>query len=276
MAKFLFSQINVFSTESLKGNPVAVVHAAEGLNDEQMLSFARWTNLSETTFLLPPTVSTADYKLRIFTPSGELPFAGHPTLGSCFAWLCRGGTPKDLNCIVQECKAGLIAINKNNSLFEFAAPPLIKTGPLDKSILNKLVAALSLAPSAIKGHQWVDNGPGWCALLLESAQHVLDIKPRWSQLAPLNLGIVGPYASGEVAFEVRAFVGGGGYEDPVTGSLNASLAQWLIREKLATAPYIAAQGTQLQREGRIHIREAEENIWVGGEVVEVICGEVDI
>ena len=271
------SQVNVFSSESLKGNPVAVVHAAEDLDEEQMSSLARWTNLSETTFLLPPVDFNADYKLRIFSPGGELPFAGHPTLGSCHAWLSNGGKPKNSESILQECNVGLIKINKHISLLEFAAPPLVRTGLLDNATLNKIIKALSISPSDVIQHQWVDNGPGWCAVMLVSAEQVLDIKPDWSELAPLNLGIVGPHSvDQEEAFEIRSFVGSGGYEDPVTGSLNASLAQWLVGANLTKTPYVAAQGTNLQRKGRIHIRQANGNIWVGGHVVEVIRGEISV
>ena len=277
MLSFTFSQVDVFSSESLKGNPVAVVHAAQGLSDEQMLSLARWTNLSETTFLLPPTNARADYKLRIFSPGGELPFAGHPTLGSCFAWLSNGGKAKSPDSVIQECNVGLISVNKHGSLLEFAAPPLMRTGPLDNDTLNKIIKALSISHSDVIEHQWVDNGPGWCAIMLESAEKVLKIESSWSELAPLNLGIVGPCSAGqETAIEVRSFVGDGGYEDPVTGSLNASLAQWLIHADLINAPYVAAQGTKLQREGRIHIRQIDEEIWVGGNVIEVIRGKITV
>jgi len=278
MSTFALSQVNVFSTEPLGGNPVAVIHGAKGLSDAKMSALARWTNLSETTFLLPPTNPLADYQLRIFSPGGELPFAGHPTLGSCHAWLCAGGKPQDANVVVQQCKAGLVNIRKHDSLLEFAAPPLIRSGPLDDDTLLKISTALSLAPSDIVQHQWVDNGPGWCAVMLGSAQQVLDIKPNWAALAPLNLGVVGAYDSNpEANLEVRAFVGRGGYEDPVTGSLNASLAQWLMGAGLIKTPYIAAQGTILQREGRVHLsKDNNDEIWVGGHVVEVIRGEISV
>jgi len=278
MSTFQLSQVNVFSTDPLGGNPVAVIHGAKGLSDERMFALARWTNLSETTFLLPPTNPLADYQLRIFSPGGELPFAGHPTLGSCHAWLCAGGKPKNSDVVIQQCKAGLVNIRKHNSLLEFAAPPLIRSGLLDDDTLLKICTALNLAPSDIVQHQWVDNGPGWCAVMLGSAQQVLDIKPNWAALAPLNLGVVGPYDSNpEANLEVRAFVGSGGYEDPVTGSLNASLAQWLMGAGLIKAPYIAAQGTILQREGRVHLsKDNNDAIWVGGHVVEVISGEISV
>jgi len=277
MSTFQLSQVNVFSTDPLSGNPVAVIHGAKGLSDAQMFALARWTNLSETTFLLPPTNLLADYQLRIFSPGGELPFAGHPTLGSCHAWLCAGGKTKNSDVVIQQCKAGLVNIRKHNSLLEFSAPPLKRTGLLDDDTLLKISTALSLAPSDIIHHQWVDNGPGWCAVMLGSAQQVLDIKPNWAALEPLNLGVVGPHDPNfEANLEVRAFVGSGGYEDPVTGSLNASLAQWLMGAGLIKSPYIAAQGTILQREGRVHLRKDNDNIWVGGHVVEVIRGKIAV
>lgn len=277
MTTLPFSQINVFSSNPLGGNPVAVVHSADDLIDEEMAALARWTNLSETTFLLRPDHDDADYKLRIFTPGGELPFAGHPTLGSCFAWLDAGGKAKSNELVVQQCKAGLISIRNKNSVLEFAAPPLIRTGNLDESTLQKIMKGLSLTPDEILHHQWVDNGPGWCAVMLKSARHVLELKPNWSQLSPLNLGVVAPHEDGhESQIEVRAFVGGGGYEDPVTGSLNASIAQWLIKSGIISTPYVSSQGTVLKRTGRINVNQAEDQIWIGGETIKVIKGEISV
>ncbi len=272
-----FSQINVFSSNPLGGNPVAVVHSADDLIDEEMAALARWTNLSETTFLLRPDHDDADYKLRIFTPGGELPFAGHPTLGSCFAWLDAGGKAKNIELVVQQCKAGLISIRNKKSILEFAAPPLIRTGNLDESTLQKIMKGLSLTPGEVLHHQWVDNGPGWCAVLLKSARDVLELESNWSQLSPLNLGVVAPHEDGhESQIEVRAFVGGGGYEDPVTGSLNASIAQWLIKSGFISTPYVSSQGTVLKRTGRINVNQAEGQIWIGGETIEVIKGEISV
>jgi PhzF family phenazine biosynthesis protein len=272
-----FSQVNVFSADPLSGNPLAVVHAAGGLSEAQMPALACWTNLSETTFLLPPTDPGADYRVRIFTPARELPFAGHPTLGSCHAWLAAGGKPREPRVVVQQCGVGLVRVRCDGPRLAFAAPPLLRTGPLERDVLSKITKALALAPSDIVDHQWVDNGPGWCALMLRSARHVLSIKPDWTALGPLKLGVVGPHEPGhEAAFEVRAFVGGGGYEDPVTGSLNASLAQWLIAAGLAKPAYVAAQGAALQRAGRVHVRKDGDEIWIGGDVVEVIRGELNL
>jgi PhzF family phenazine biosynthesis protein len=240
-----------------------------------MAAFARWTNLSETTFLLAPTDPGADYRVRIFTPGGELPFAGHPTLGSCHAWLTSGGKPRKPGVVVQQCGVGLVRVRCDGPRLAFAAPPLRRTGPLEPDVLAKIANALSLLPSDIVHHQWVDNGPGWCAVMLRSAREVLSLEPDWTALDPLKLGAVGPHDTGhDAAFEVRAFIGGGGYEDPVTGSLNASLAQWLIGAGLANSSYVAAQGTALQRTGRVHLRKEGEAVWVGGDVVNVIHGEV--
>ena len=275
MRTFRFCEVNVFSADPLSGNPLAVVHDADGLSDARMAALARWTNLSETTFLLSPKDASADYRVRIFTPGGELPFAGHPTLGTCHAWLAKGGKPRQKTVVVQECGIGLVRVRRDGPRLEFAAPPVRRTGPLEPEIRTKIARALALQPSDIVQHQWVDNGPGWCAVMLRSAGQVLLLKPDWAALDPLKLGVVGPHESGhDAAFEVRAFVGGSGYEDPVTGSLNASLAQWLIGAGLAKPSYVAAQGTALQRAGRVHLRKDGDDIWVGGDVVAVVDGEI--
>ena len=271
-----FTQVNVFSTDPVGGNPLAVVHSAAGLSDTRMAAIARWTNLSETTFLLPPTDPGADYHVRIFTPGGELPFAGHPTLGSCHAWLEGGGKPRNPAVVVQQCGVGLVRVRREGPRLEFAAPPLQRTGPLEADVLAKIVKALALAPSDIVHHQWVDNGPGWCAIMLRSAREVLSLTPDWAALAPLKLGVLGPHdAAADAAFEVRAFTGRA-TEDPVTGSLNASLAQWLIGAGLAASSYVAAQGTALQRTGRVHLRKDGDDVWVGGDVVSVVSGELSL
>lgn len=272
-----FSQVNVFSTNPLGGNPLAVIHDADDLSEDQMLALARWTNLSETTFLMRPTHPEADYSVRIFTPGGELPFAGHPTLGSCYAWISAGGVPINPDRFVQQCGVGLVSIRRDEGRLEFAAPPLIRSGPIDDIALAQIASALGLSVSDIVHHQWVDNGPGWCAVMLDSAEKVLSIKPNWVALSPFNLGVVGPYHAGcETAVEVRAFVGSEGCEDPVTGSLNASLAQWLIAAGVLRSPYIASQGTAMQRAGRVYMRQSAGDIWVGGDVVDVIKGEISI
>jgi PhzF family phenazine biosynthesis protein len=272
--KRAFRQVNVFSADPLRGNPLAVVHDADGLSEARMAELARWTNLSETTFILKPADPKADYRVRIYTPGGELPFAGHPTLGTCHAWLAAGGKPREPGFVVQECGVGLVRIRRGERL-AFAAPPTRRGGPLEGDVLAKIGRALKIPLSDVRQHQWVDNGPGWCAVVLGSAERVLSLQPDWAGLDPLKLGVVGPHAGGhDAAFEVRAFIGGGGYEDPVTGSLNAGLAQWLIGAGLAPSSYVAAQGTAMQRAGRVYLRKEGNDVWVGGDVVECIQGEM--
>ena len=272
-----YTEVDVFSDTLLMGNPLAVVHDARGLDDARMQAFARWTNLSETTFLLPPTDPGADYLMRIFTPHRELPFAGHPTLGSCHAWLEAGGRPRDGETVVQQCAVGLVPIRRSGGRLAFAAPPRLRTGPLDDALLERIRAGLGLASTAyILGHQWVDNGPGWCAVRLESADVVLGLQLDWTALSGLKLGVVGAHRDGHDAqFEVRALIGEGtGYEDPVTGSLNASLAQWLIESGAAPDGYVAAQGTCLRRAGRVHIARVGDTVWVGGGTLSCVRGEI--
>lgn len=275
-----FDQLDVFTAVPSRGNPLAVVHDATGLDDEDMAAFARWTNLSETTFLLPPTDAQADYRVRIFTPGGELPFAGHPTLGSCHAWLAEGGQPRDAGIVVQQCGVGLVRVRRSGGVggrLAFAAPTQRRSGPLDDALLAQIQRGLGLPDGAVHAHQWVDNGPGWCAVLLDSAERVRGLRPDWPALGDLKLGVVGPQAAGsDTQFELRALIGDGAYEDPVTGSLNASVAQWLIGAKLAPPNYIASQGAALRRNGRVHIESVDDDIWVGGDVTPVISGEVDL
>jgi PhzF family phenazine biosynthesis protein len=271
-----FSQVDVFTTHPCLGNPVAVVHGAEGLTGEQMQQFASWTNLSETTFLLQPSGERTDYRVRIFTPSSELPFAGHPTLGTCHAWLEAGGTPARAEVIMQQCGAGLVPVRRTADGLAFAAPPLVRTGPVDEPVLAQITSVLGLGREEIVDSQWVDNGPGWVAVLLESAEAVLAVKPGDTDL---DIGVVGPYPPGSPeAFEVRAFspqLGPSAAEDPVTGSLNASLAQWLLGAGRAEAPYVASQGTVLGRRGRVHVsRDDDGAIWVGGGTVTLVSGSV--
>jgi PhzF family phenazine biosynthesis protein len=271
-----FYQLDVFSAQPLKGNPLAVVHDAAGLTEATMAGFARWTNLSETTFLLPPADAAADYHVRIFTPGGELPFAGHPTLGSCAAWLAAGGRPKQDGLVVQQCGVGLVRIRRDGARLAFAAPPLKRSGPLDEALLARIAAGLGLARESIVNHQWVDNGPGWCAVMLASAAEVLAVKPDWARLGGIKLGLVAPQPAGaDTQFEVRAFVPTLGVpEDPVTGSLNAGLAQWLIGAGLAPRQYVAAQGAALGRAGRVHVQHDGTDCWIGGEVAFCIEGQV--
>ena len=277
MASRPFRQVDVFTAEPLLGNPVAVVEDASGLTTQRMHAFTSWTNLSEATFLLPPTVEEADYRVRIFCPGRELPFAGHPTLGTCHAWLEAGGEPRG-EVIVQECGAGLVRIRRAGDVLAFAAPSLQRSGPLDEADVERIAAGLGLTRSDIVDHQWCDNGPGWMAVLLESADQVLSINPDPQLLAGLDVGIIGPHASGDVDYEVRAFFPGntGLTEDPVTGSLNAALAQWLIGSGQAPEIYLAAQGTAMGRAGRVHVMREGADIWIGGRCVTVVTGEVRV
>jgi len=273
-----FHQLDVFTDTPLRGNPLAVVHAAQGLDDATMAAFARWTNLSETTFLLPPEDPGADYRVRIFTPGGELPFAGHPTLGSCAAWLAAGGQPRATGEVVQECGVGLVRIRRDGARLAFAAPLLRRTGPLEEALVTRIASALGVAQDDILLHQWVDNGPGWCAVMLGSVEQVRALRPDFGALRDLKLGVVAPCELDEdTTFEVRAFVPGLGVnEDPVTGSLNAGIAQWLIDAGLAPYHYVVSQGSALGREGRVHVDRHGEDIWVGGDVVVCIEGEVNL
>lgn len=311
-----FSQVDVFTHTPYKGNPVAVVLDGEDLSDAQMQAFARWTNLSETTFLLPPTHPDADYRLRIFTPGGELPFAGHPTLGSSFAWLQAGGKSRTGDMVVQQCVAGLVPIQKSKSdpgeqgtALAFAAPPL-KRQAVPTELLAQVLSALGLKASQVRASQNLDNGPNWLGLWLDHADTVLGLTPDHRQLAALGtkVGVAAPYAaapSGDVLIarssrEARAFVTGqtdgadrtatsapatievrafaapiGVEEDPVTGSLNASLAQWLMADGLLPPEYTASQGTLLGREGRVSLRrDGQGQVWVGGQVQACIQGTV--
>ena len=265
----------MFAEEPFAGNPVAVVHGADGLADEEMQLFAGWTNLSETTFLLPPTDDRADYRVRIFTPTRELPFAGHPTLGSAHAWLEAGGPPARRDLIVQQCAAGLVRLRRGAGGLAFEAPPTLRTGPVDEPTLHEIAAVLRLHREEIIDAQWADNGPGWAAVELASAQAVLSLKPG---VTHLDIGVFGRHPEGSPeAYEVRAFFpsASGTTEDPVTGSLNAALAQWLLASGKATAPYTAAQGTALGRRGRVHVTaDPDGTVWIGGGTRTLISGSV--
>ena len=276
-----FQQIDVFSPDQLGGNPLAVVLDSDGLSTEEMQRFTRWMNLSETTFLLPPTAADADYRVRIFTLPHELPFAGHPTLGSCHAWLTAGGTPRHDDEIVQESGIGLVRIRRAGGRLAFAAPALLRTGPVDDALLDQIAAVLQIERSDIVDAEWADNGPGWVAVMLESADAVLALEPAAASTAQLDIGVVGPYPAGsECAFELRAIFSdgqGGLQEDPVTGSLHAAVAQWVLSTGRATAPYVASQGTRLGRTGRPEIdQDADGTVWVGGPTRTHIEGTVDI
>ncbi|QVQ53298.1 PhzF family phenazine biosynthesis protein [Spiractinospora alimapuensis] len=270
-----FRQVDVFSSEPLLGNPVAVVHDADGLSDATMAAFARWTNLSETTFLLSPTHPEADYRLRIFTPGGELPFAGHPTLGSAHAWLEAGGTSRGEN-IVQECGVGLVSLRRDaGGSLAFAAPPLHRSGPVADPDVDRILRALRITRPDVVAAQWIDNGPGWVAVLLRDADAVLGLTPDFAAFDDLKIGVVGSYPEGgDCAVEVRGFAPDAGVpEDPVTGSLNAGLAQWLTKDGVLPPSYTSSQGTVLGRRGRVRIdTDASGQIWVGGESVTTVLG----
>jgi PhzF family phenazine biosynthesis protein len=270
-----FRQVDVFSRAGLGGNPVAVVHAADGVTDEQMQTFARWTHLSETTFLLRPTDPAADYRLRIFTPSSELPFAGHPTIGSAHAWLEAGGVPAAADRVVQECAAGLVTLRRTPRL-AFAAPPLIRSGEVSGDDRERIVRALRIAHDDVVDLAWIDNGPGWVGVLLQDADAVLALEPDWAVL-DLDVGVVGPRTGGDTACEVRALcpLSTGITEDPVTGSLNAGIGQWLAGSVLPTS-YVAAQGTVIGRSGRVHVDREGDDVWIGGDATTVIHGEVSL
>ncbi|NLG20746.1 MAG: PhzF family phenazine biosynthesis protein [Actinomycetales bacterium] len=271
-----FSQLDVFARHPFRGNPLAVVHDAEGIPDEELARFANWTNLSETTFLLPPTVPEADYRVRIFTPGEELPFAGHPTLGSARAWLAAGGVPHAEGEVVQECGAGLVRIRYDGAHLAFAAPPFLRSGEVSDADLQRIVSALRIRPDQVRHAQWIDNGPGWVGVVLGSAEEVLALEPDFAAFGGLDIGVIGPHRPGGPAdYEARAFVPGLGVnEDPVTGSLNAGFGVWLIGSGLAPETFTVRQGTALGRAGDVELRAADGEVWVGGEAHLRISGEV--
>jgi len=268
--------VDVFTDTPYLGNPVAVVLSADGLSDERMQLFARWTNLSETTFVLAPRAGGADYLVRIFTPTRELPFAGHPTLGTCHAWLEAGGRPGRPDAIVQECQAGLVKVRPTEAGLAFAAPPQVRSGPVEEPVAEQVARALNITRADIVDIAWADNGPGWVAVLLDSAKAVLAIRPG---AVDLDIGVAGPYPDGSPeALEVRAFSPQvTSVEDPVTGSLNASLGQWLLGAGRVTSPYVASQGAVMGRRGRVHVsRDGDGQVWVGGGTITCVSGTVEL
>lgn len=276
-----FRQVDVFSSESWLGNPLAVVHDADGLTDAQMADFARWTNLSETTFLTAPTDPKADYRVRIWTTGGELPFAGHPTIGSAHAWLEAGGVPQG-EAVIQECGAGLVTVRRTPRL-GFAAPPLARSGEVDPELRARIVTALAVDESAVVAMSWADNGPGWVGVDLGSAQAVLDVVPDIAAFADLKVTVIGRHDEARASelgadVEVRAFYADGRDfgEDPVTGSANAALAQWLIGTGALPDSYVARQGSVIGRDGRVHIEAAGGEVWVSGDAETRIHGTVDL
>lgn len=282
MTTHRFSQLDVFSDTPLLGNALAVVHDADDLTEAQMARFARWTNLSETTFLTAPTTPEADYAVRIWTTGGELPFAGHPTLGSAAAWLSAGGRPRQEGVVVQQCAAGLITVARHpDGSLAFEAPPLVRTGPVDADLAARILAANALDPADVRDLAWIDNGPGWIGVELASAEAVLAARPDATAYGDLKVALIGRYPPGEVSrvgadVEVRAFYADGRDfgEDPVTGSANAGLAQWLIGAGRLPESYVAAQGRRVGRDGRVLLQARGDAVWVGGRVSAVIEGQV--
>ena len=280
-----FAQVDVFTTTEFQGNPLAVVLDGYGLSTDEMQAFTNWTNLSEATFVLPPTDPEADYQVRIFSPGRELPFAGHPTIGTAHAWLANGGKPRG-DVIVQECGAGLVRLRLDGERLFFAAPPRLREGPLPDADVGRIAAGLGVPRSEILAHAWCANGPHWRAVMLPSADEVLAVMPDPAILGDWDVGVVGLRAGHTSAqkheanwtFEVRAFfpTAQGMAEDPVTGSLNAALAQWLISEDMAPATFAIRQGTALGRNGRVYVHSEEGQVWVGGDSVIAISGSVEM
>ena len=272
-----FTQVDVFTDKLMFGNPVAVVHDADDLTTQQMADLANWTNLSETTFLSAPTDERADYQVRIFTTRVELPFAGHPTLGSAHAWLEAGGVAKNPECLVQQCGAGLVRVRRDGTRLAFSPPPLIRGGDVEAEDLTEIIAILGIDRDLVVDSQWADNGPGWVALLLADAETVLSLHPKNAGRFDA-IGVIGPHpADSEVDFEVRAFTPlEGQREDPVTGSLNAALAEWLIGTGRAPDSYIAAQGTAIGRRGRVYVSKIDGEVWTGGDTGTGVSGTVHI
>lgn len=283
MTTYPFSQVDVFAPEPLTGNPVAVVHDAVGLDDRQLADFARWTNLSETTFLLPPEDPAADYRLRIFTPAHELPFAGHPTLGSAHAWLGRGGVPAREGRLIQECALGLVELRLRNGVLAFRAPDLLRGGEVGEEILARAIDALGVAPDRVLRSNWVDNGPGWLGLQLATAEDVLGLRPDFVAMRGLELGVIGAHTDQDreglgADCEVRAFCPEYAVpEDPVTGSLSAGFALWLTRAGHLPPDYVARQGTAVGRDGRVLVSTDESGqVWVGGSCHTLVEGTLTL
>ena len=276
-----FQQVNVFSRDPLRGNPLAVVLDAHGIDSARMAAFAQWTNLSETTFVLPPTDPQADYRVRIFTTLEELPFAGHPTLGSCHAWLAQGGVPKGEE-IVQECGIGLVRIRRSAAGLAFLAPPLLRGEALPPDLREQVRRGLGVATEDVLDARWADNGTGWLALRLRDRAAVLAIQPDYAQLQGLKVGVFGPWQASdgdgdEAQYESRAFIAGDGApEDPATGSLNAGIARWLLSTGEAPDRYVISQGTAMGRAGRLRVERLGDALWIGGDCVTCIAGQVTL
>jgi PhzF family phenazine biosynthesis protein len=272
-----FAQVDVFSPTPYLGNPVAVILDGADLTDEDMAKVARWTNLSETTFVLPPTTQKADYRLRILTPGGELPFAGHPTLGSACAWLTNGGVPKSRDRIVQECAAGLVDVRHQGDRFAFAAPPLVRSGPLEEAHVLEVAAAFGIERGHVIAHQWVDTGPGWAIVELRTAAEVLALEPDLSRIPAAMIGAIGAYPAGSGhTHEMRTFAPGVAVpEDPACGSMSAGVGRWLLTTDSARAELSISQGARLARSATITVRRDDTGqIWVGGAATVQILGNI--
>ena len=300
MLKLLYTQVDVFSAQPMRGNPVAIVHCSALLPDHRMLEVAKWLGLSETVFLLPPADPKADYRVRIWSTLGELPFAGHPTLGACHAWIESGGVPRGTH-IVQECGAGLVRIRheerwredmsrchpeptaliKPSPQLAFRAPPLLKDGPLEPGLLARVCEGLGLAIGEVLDAAWVDNGAGWLALRLQSDKDVLAVVPDYSKLMGLAVGVIGPAQNQPITeatrFESRAFIAGDAVpEDPATGSLQAGIGCWFARLGLGADRYVVQQGTCMGRAGRIFVYREQDEVWIGGHTTTCISGAIHI
>lgn len=272
--------MDVFSAEPCLGNALAVVLDADGLSEQEMRQLAVWTNLAETAFVLPPTdPSAADYRLRIFTTTAELSFAGHPTLGTCHAWLAAGGAPRNPGFVVQECGVGLVDIaTQDDGRLAFAAPPL-SMRPVDEELVRRFVNSLGIAREDVLAVSWLVNGPAWIGFLLRDAELVLSLRPNYQDLQAFDFGFVGAWPAGthECVFEVRTFpFSEGPIEDPVTGSFHAGLGRWLTEIGVAPDTYVAAQGTALRRAGRVHVANRDGRIWVGGDCATLITGSLEL
>jgi PhzF family phenazine biosynthesis protein len=268
--------VDVFGSGPLRGNPLAVVTGAEALDDAAMLALTQWLGFSETTFLLEPAHPEADYRVRIFYPGGELPFAGHPTLGTCHAWLAAGGQPKRDGIVMQECGVGLIEVKRAGERLAFAAPPLTRSGPLTDAERAEAARIAGVDPSAIVEAVHVANGPQWQLLRLRSAADVLAAEPIAKAPPGTDIGLAGPIAEGEADWELRAFFAnqhGAIVEDPVTGSFNAGVAMHLFAGGLARGRYRAAQGRRTGADGWVECEQAADGrVWIGGRCAIIAAG----
>ena len=277
-ASYAFRQVDVFSSQPFRGNPLAVVIGADALSDEQMVLFSKWTNLSETSFLLEPTDPAADYRVRIFSLGDELPFAGHPTLGTCHAWLASGGRPKATE-IVQQCGVGLVQLRGRIGRLAFEAPPLRQNMAIAPDLLGRLCRGLGLAEGEIVASRQLDGGLPIAALMIGSRERLLSLKPDWTKMGVDAVGLIAPWSmpgqAGQPDFEVRVFdstLSAG--EDPVTGSFNAAVARWLIGASMAPEHYVVSQGTALGRAGRVYIDHEERRTWIGGDISDRVIGRL--